>query len=138
MQTEPAKADPPKRKRRWFQFSLRALMIFTIVVAVACGWFGAKLERARNQKSAVEAILKNGGSIAYDYQHWDSSGKMIPNLVPPGSAWLRTLLGDDFFTDVVIVTAKTDDDLKFVRAFGRLGSLYLNYSQITDEGLDHI
>jgi hypothetical protein len=27
MQTEPTKADPPKRKRRWFQFSLRTLMI---------------------------------------------------------------------------------------------------------------
>jgi hypothetical protein len=27
MQTEPPKADPPKRKRRWFQFSLRTLMI---------------------------------------------------------------------------------------------------------------
>jgi hypothetical protein len=23
MQTEPSKAEPPKRKRRWFQFSLR-------------------------------------------------------------------------------------------------------------------
>jgi hypothetical protein len=28
MQTEPSKADPPKRKRRWFQFSLRSLLIF--------------------------------------------------------------------------------------------------------------
>jgi hypothetical protein len=27
MQTEPPKAEPPKRKRRWFQFSLRTLMI---------------------------------------------------------------------------------------------------------------
>ena len=27
MQTEPPEADPPKRKRRWFQFSLRSLLI---------------------------------------------------------------------------------------------------------------
>jgi hypothetical protein len=27
MQTEPSEAEPPKRKRRWFQFSLRTLMI---------------------------------------------------------------------------------------------------------------
>ena len=27
MPIEPIKADPPKRKRRWFQFSLRTLMI---------------------------------------------------------------------------------------------------------------
>jgi hypothetical protein len=25
--TEPSKVEPPKRKRRWFQFSLRSLLI---------------------------------------------------------------------------------------------------------------
>jgi hypothetical protein len=30
MQTEPIKADPPKRKHRWIQFRLRTLMNFTI------------------------------------------------------------------------------------------------------------
>jgi hypothetical protein len=34
MQTEPSKADPPKRKRRWFQFSLRTLMLLVAIVAV--------------------------------------------------------------------------------------------------------
>jgi hypothetical protein len=34
MQSEPPKAEPPKRKRRWFQFSLRTLMIFTLICAV--------------------------------------------------------------------------------------------------------
>jgi beta-glucanase (GH16 family) len=33
MQTEPSKADPPTRQRRWFQFSLRSLMIVTMVCA---------------------------------------------------------------------------------------------------------
>jgi hypothetical protein len=37
MQTDPPKADPPKRKRRWFQFSLRAMMIFTGICAIASG-----------------------------------------------------------------------------------------------------
>jgi hypothetical protein len=31
MQTNPPKIDPPKRKRRWFQFRLRTLMIFTLI-----------------------------------------------------------------------------------------------------------
>ena len=34
MQTEPSKADPPKRKRRWFQFSLRTLMIGVTLLAI--------------------------------------------------------------------------------------------------------
>ena len=38
MEAEPTKAEPPKLKRRWFQFSLRALLIF---VVAACFAFAA-------------------------------------------------------------------------------------------------
>jgi hypothetical protein len=34
MQAEPPKANPPKRKCRWFQFSLRSSLIFTLMSAV--------------------------------------------------------------------------------------------------------
>jgi hypothetical protein len=49
MEAEPRKADPPKRKRRWFQFSLRTLMIGVTVLAVPCGYVGwqAKIVRER-------------------------------------------------------------------------------------------
>jgi Tfp pilus assembly protein FimT len=36
MQTEPPKAEPPKRKRRWFQFSLWTLTIAVAIVSVGC------------------------------------------------------------------------------------------------------
>ena len=32
------KADPPKRQRRWFQFSLRTLMIVVTLLAVVCAY----------------------------------------------------------------------------------------------------
>ncbi len=32
------KAEPPKRKRRWFQFSLRTLMIGVTAFCLAAGW----------------------------------------------------------------------------------------------------
>jgi hypothetical protein len=35
MQTEPPKADPHKRKRRWFQFSLRTLLIAVVAFSFA-------------------------------------------------------------------------------------------------------
>jgi hypothetical protein len=38
METDLTKADPPKRKRRWFQFSLRTLMIGVTLLAVLPGW----------------------------------------------------------------------------------------------------
>jgi hypothetical protein len=37
MQTEQPKTEPPKRKRRWFQFSLRTLFLVMAVVTVQCG-----------------------------------------------------------------------------------------------------
>jgi hypothetical protein len=37
MQTEPPQAGPPKRKRRWYQFSLRTLLIGVTVVALLAG-----------------------------------------------------------------------------------------------------
>jgi hypothetical protein len=36
MQTEALKAEPPKRKRRWFQFSLRTLFLAMTILAVQC------------------------------------------------------------------------------------------------------
>jgi hypothetical protein len=38
MQTEPPKSEPPKRKRRGFQFRLRTLFVVTTIVA-AWAWF---------------------------------------------------------------------------------------------------
>jgi hypothetical protein len=36
METEPTKAEPPKRKRRRFQFRLRTLFLAATIVAVQC------------------------------------------------------------------------------------------------------
>ena len=65
-------AEPIKR-RRWFRFSLRMLLV---VVTVLCVWLGFKVNAARRQKEAVEAILKAGGQVSYDYQ-----------LVPLKAGW---------------------------------------------------
>jgi hypothetical protein len=47
MQTELPNADPPKRKRRWFQFSLRSLLIGVALLSIPCAYVGwqAKIVR---------------------------------------------------------------------------------------------
>ena len=72
MQTESPKAEPPKRKRRWYQFSLRTLLIFTVVCAIGSAWVARRMDRKRRDREAVAVILKLGGSVSYDYQ-FDSS-----------------------------------------------------------------
>jgi hypothetical protein len=48
MQAEQPKADPPKRKRRWFQFSQRTLLIGVTLLAVVCGYFGCRAKIIRH------------------------------------------------------------------------------------------
>ena len=64
MAAEPSKTDPPKRKRRWFRFRLRSLLIFTLIVAIPCTWLGRRIERKRIERREVEAIQQLGGEVS--------------------------------------------------------------------------
>ncbi|HEV2969088.1 MAG TPA: hypothetical protein VGY55_03800 [Pirellulales bacterium] len=138
MEVDPPKPHPPKRKRHWFQFSLRSLLIFTLICAIPCAWLGRNVERKRRDREAVDAIVKLGGSVVYDYQI-DRSGKPIPGAEPPGPDWLRKLLGENLFSEVALVsldgTKVTDAGLVYLRDLTQLETLYLISNNVTDEGL---
>ena len=53
---QPPKADPPKRKRRRFQFSLRSLLIGVALLAVACGYVGRQAEIVRERQAMLDRI----------------------------------------------------------------------------------
>jgi hypothetical protein len=81
MEAQPIKAEPPKRKRRWYQFSLRELMIGVTLVALAC-W--AILDRqqliherdeARQRAIFVEGQLTNVKD-AIRNQHMDATARL--------------------------------------------------------------
>ena len=95
MDAEPIKSEPPKRKRRWYQFSLRTVLIFTVVVAVACALVGRRIERKRRERDTIEAITSAGGTVLFDYQLANASAS------PLGPAWLRSLFGEQFFSEVI-------------------------------------
>ena len=83
MQAEPTKAEPPKRKRRWFQFSLRTLMIgvtlFCMVIGGYVGW-QAKIIRERNAMAhRIESIDHGWVEIGRLDQGWVVAG-LDPNL----------------------------------------------------------
>ena len=87
-------SDVSQPKLRWYQFSLRSLLLFVLVCSLVCGWLGVRMQRAREQKQAVEAIHKLGGWVEYDYQR-DASGSWIKGAEPGRPTWLRRLLGAD-------------------------------------------
>jgi hypothetical protein len=149
------------RGLRWYQFSLRSFLIVTVICALASAWIARQIERKRNERESVEAIVKLGGWVVYDYVH---DGKAAN---PPGPAWLRKLVGDNFFGEVVYVSlgsnskvtgadwAKleqlpdietldlsgsdvTDDDLVHLKGFSQLQGLRLVRTKVSDAGLEHL
>jgi hypothetical protein len=53
----------PKRKRRWFQFSLRSLLNFVLICAIPCAWLGAMIERKREEREIVNQIRELGVAL---------------------------------------------------------------------------
>jgi hypothetical protein len=131
----------PKHRLRWYQYSLRSLFVLMIVVAIAGSWFAVKKQQKERERAAVKAIKAAGGVVLYDYE-WDFAWGFIPNEEPPGPAWLRAWLGDDFFAHVVFVglpgEAVTDAGLEHLKGLTQLKRLYLEDTRVTDAGLKHL
>jgi hypothetical protein len=99
----------PSNRRRYLTFSLRTLFVLLTAFAV---WLGVVVNRVREQREAVAAIHALGGTVSYDWQPRlgkTQSGVAGLYVRPParkrraGPAWLRRLIGDDFFQEVVAV-----------------------------------
>ncbi|HEV2968861.1 MAG TPA: hypothetical protein VGY55_02655 [Pirellulales bacterium] len=76
MQTEPPKADPPKRKRRWFQYRLRTLFLVVTILAVPCGWLANQARIVEERKALRSWLLDNGGvieDVQYEMEHHEMS-----------------------------------------------------------------
>lgn len=73
-------------KHRWYQFSLKTLLVGLTVLCIGPGGYVAyEQTKARKQKAAVEAIEVLGGIVFLN----DDS--------PPRSETMRHILGDERF-----------------------------------------
>lgn len=144
------------RRRRRLQFSLRSLLVLVLGCGLSCGWFAARMNKARRQREAVRFLAERGAYATYDDSRLPdgtirTNVLMAPKvaLVGPSrpSPWLtltprlQSLLRDDFFRTVVRVDfyanpGPCDDDLKaIVRGLPRLEELHIIDARITDDGL---
>ena len=118
-----------KRRRRWFQFSLRTLFVFVLVVSIMMSWLGSKIARPWRQKEAIDVVRSAGGLVKF------SASSSVP-------AWLENLGGGDFFSDVdsVFVNATDfgDDEAACLESLTSLDTLSLYGTQVTDAGLEHL
>ncbi len=134
-------ADQPpklKQKLRWYQFSLRTLLIFVTLVAVACSWFAVKTQQARRQKEIVDAVYRLGGCVQYDYQ-WKVYMEFTIPKPPVRPFWLCKLLGRDFFCNVKFVDLSslkdTCVDLDMLKSLKEVKEIDLHNTRISDNEL---
>jgi len=126
---------------RWrFQFSIRSLLLLTLVVAMPCGWLSREVKKAREQREAVEAIDRMDGEAGYDWE-CDAFGNRVDS--EPPAMWLQGSFGKDLFADVVFAEFAhgdrcTDAAVQYFKGLPQLQGLYLERAAITDFGLKHI
>ncbi len=139
---------------RWrFQFSIRWLLIMVVVVAVPCSWLAVEMKAAKEQHDAVEAIMKLGATVRYDWQtDVDHYYNLLPKAQPPEPPWLRSLLGNDLCWSVTRVIwggpefrspttprSITDAGLENLRGLKQLQHLsFWGNSELSDADLQHL
>ena len=112
-------------------------------------WLAVELRRARQQREALAGIEKLGGIVTSSTKR-PVGGPRLPSQVllplvytdPSGPAWLRCLLGEDFFQTVRAVDFETgevtDEWLEHLKRVNQLQQVVLRQTAVTDAGLENL
>lgn len=124
--------------KRRLQFSIKSLLL---LVGCLCLWLGITANAARTQREVVEAIMKVRGDVEYDWQR-TKDGKPRGRKHPPGPAWLRRWLGDEYFQSVTTVDFSAawirDEDLPPIERLGSIRHLWFDETRVTDAVMPRI
>ena len=158
-------AQPPKPKRRWYQFSMRTLLLVMLVFCLTVGWVGSRMYRAKQNRErvaavedAVVAIEKLGGEVTSAYVERRPQTWLETQFDDPGSPGdpVRVLevrhvdLQQMVTTDAGLEHLSRLESVRSVNLWGakvtvsgleklarleHLQSLDLSHSDVTDAGL---
>jgi Leucine-rich repeat (LRR) protein len=115
---------------RPFQYSIRSMLIFTAIIAIAGGWMAQRIREAAQQEQALGLC---GQGI------WKETDNLTPSC-------LRHLFGGHFFLELndafecdYCESNATDADLEYVKRFKRLRKLTIRGNPaITDAALERL
>lgn len=120
-------SQPPKPKRRWFQYRLRTLLALVLLTGAGLGLWSRYVRSFRSQAEAADQLREVGAAI--------ETRAGVP-------AWMCWLFGGDRFQNVVMVRLDHQNfkaqDLAPLRRLPHLERLYLAASSLDDAGLAHV
>lgn len=136
------------------RFTLRALMLAVLVIGLVLAW---RVDKAHRQRDAVATIREYGGFVFYDWENkFDTmNGMWLPThrRSPPGPAWLRRMLGDEYFQEVAFANLvdykgawaghpqadrKAAELMVRLKSLPHLKRLYISGKQVNEDSLDII
>ncbi len=145
---------PPKPKRRWFQFSLRTLLIVVTVFAVWLAYRANRMAQQRRALAMVERLCADRrqtsydpiafGGIAYDYQLQTSGNRTTYDpLAPlPTPTWVSQFIREEQFRRPVLIdlsdTDVTDADLVALEGLSSLQTLRLYRTAVTEKAVKRL
>jgi len=136
-------ATPTKRKRRWLTFSLRTLLVFTLLVGLVLGYFGSIYHRVQNQRALIEKMSALGFRVKYNYDP-EFIDIMHPERSEPPGPWIgRALIGEDAYAHVDSVScgdraAHKPEDLRALSLFPKLRKVSIHGDWVDDGAIDHL
>lgn len=149
------------RTSQFLRFSLRTLLLLTMVVAVLCA---LPVHRAYTQKRGRDWVVSQNGHITFSYKYDTEKQQWVHDATLPYPNWLVEALGIDFFASVDTIVLDNKEvvdlspitDLQNLRCLGiyieikddldftplshlpHLQSLYLDYTGISSAKLEHL
>ena len=137
-----------KPKRRWYQFSLKTLLVVMLLSCFVFAWIGSRMKQARENrarvaavaettKTAVAAIEELGGTVTSSHEKLRRQTWLEEHFDDPGGpddpvGVLKVARVDLRYTKV------TDADLEPLRELTNLQFLILRATKVTGLGLEHL
>ena len=136
--------EPNKPRQRWFQFSLRTLMLFVVVASHAFAWLGVMVQRARDHRQANAEVRRvaaeigsKGGMVRLDVHYGSTDSRRVR------PTWLENLFGDPgapyrYSVGFFGPSKFDDDDMVLLKGLTNLTLLTIHNTQATNAGLVHL
>jgi hypothetical protein len=139
----------PKPPRRWFQYSLRTLLLLMLMFGTGLGWFAHEVRQTRAHREAVE--LADHARMAAEHARMEAERESAVAERAADAAMMaaqkaaaemaeskiQTLGGRVTGLDLSS-TKVTDAELEHLKGLTHLRTLNLGSTSITDAGLAHL